>query len=59
MVDGLYILIQNKTKKLLIIPFSGVGRGPIRKDGRGDLISVQNKLFRIITMNPPCTTNMF
>jgi hypothetical protein len=56
MVDGLHILTQNRTKKPLAIVLSGVGKGSRERDSKDDLINV---LFRMVTMNPPCTTNIF
>jgi hypothetical protein len=41
MVDGLHILIWNKTKKPLAL--SGAGREQRKRDGRGDLTNVQYK----------------
>jgi hypothetical protein len=38
MVDGLQILVGNRTKKPVAITLSGAGRG---RDGRGYLINVQ------------------
>jgi hypothetical protein len=43
MVDGLHILIWNKTKKPLAITLSGSGRGITGRDNGGDLTNVQYK----------------
>jgi hypothetical protein len=43
MVDGLHILVGNKTKKLLMIALNGVGRGLRGRDGGRDLTNVQCK----------------
>jgi hypothetical protein len=41
MVDGLHILIQNRTKKPLVIVLSGVGKGLRVRDCGGVLTNVQ------------------
>jgi hypothetical protein len=43
MVDGLQILIWNRTKKLLAIALSGAGEGLKGQEGRDDLTNVQYK----------------
>jgi hypothetical protein len=43
MLDGLHILIMNKTKKPLAIALSWAGRGLRGRDHRGDLPNVQYK----------------
>jgi hypothetical protein len=43
MVDGLHILIQNRTTKPLAIAPSGEGRGWRGRAGGEDLTSVQSK----------------
>jgi hypothetical protein len=43
MVDGLHILIWNRTKKPLAIALSGVGRGLKRREDGDDLTNVQYK----------------
>jgi hypothetical protein len=40
MVDGLHILIQNRTKKPLAIVLSGAERRSKGRDGGGDQINV-------------------
>jgi hypothetical protein len=55
MADGLHIHIQNRTKKPLAIALSQGGRGPRRGAGGGDQPMYNISLFRIVTMNPPCT----
>jgi hypothetical protein len=52
MIDG--FLIRNRTKKPVAIVLSGTGRRLRKRVGGSDLISVQNKLFGIVTMNPLC-----
>jgi hypothetical protein len=54
MADGLHILTRFVTKKPLLIALSGAGRG-LRGSwwGRSNI-----SLFGIVTMNPPCTTNI-
>jgi hypothetical protein len=42
-VDGLHILRQNRTMKLLAIPLSGVGRSWGGRDGGGEITNVQHK----------------
>jgi hypothetical protein len=60
MVDGLHIILQNRTMKLLAIALSGVGKG---KGGEmvGAIEPMCNiSLFGIVTMNPPtCTMNIY
>jgi hypothetical protein len=46
MVDGLHLLIWNRTKKPTIIAFSGVRRGLRERDNGGDLTNVQWKTIR-------------
>jgi hypothetical protein len=43
MVDGLHILLQNRTKKPLAIVLSGPGKESKERGGGGDLINVQCK----------------
>jgi hypothetical protein len=43
MVDGLHILIQNRSKKPLAVALSGAGRWLRGRDGGGDLTNVQYK----------------
>jgi hypothetical protein len=43
MVDGLHVLIRNKTMKLLAIALSGVWRKLRGRDSKGDLPNVQYK----------------
>jgi hypothetical protein len=43
MVDGLHILIWNRTQKPLAIALSGVGMGLTGRDDGGDLTNVQYK----------------
>jgi hypothetical protein len=43
MVDGVHVLIWNRTKKPLAIPLSGAWRGSRVRDGGGDLANVQYK----------------
>jgi hypothetical protein len=43
MVDGLHILIQNRTKKPLAIGLSGVGNESRGRDIGGDLTNLQHK----------------
>jgi hypothetical protein len=40
-VDGLHIFILNRTKKLLAIALSGVGRGLSGRNDGGDVTNVQ------------------
>jgi hypothetical protein len=46
MVDGIQILIWNRTMKPLAIVLSGVGRGWKGRDGGIDLTNVKYKLIR-------------
>jgi hypothetical protein len=57
-VDGLHILIQNRTMKLHAIALSGMGRGSRRRDGESNLTNVNISLFGIVTINIPCTMNI-
>jgi hypothetical protein len=41
MIDGLHILIRNRTKKPLAIALSGAGRGLRGRDNGGDVTNVQ------------------
>jgi hypothetical protein len=59
MVDGLCILMQNKTKKPLAIALSGVGRASRRRDSGGDVTMYNISLFGIVTINPVCTMNIY
>jgi hypothetical protein len=43
MVDGLHILVLNKTKKTLAIAFSGMGRALMGREDGDDLTNVQYK----------------
>jgi hypothetical protein len=43
MVDGLHILIWNRTKKPLVIALSGMGRVLSGRDNEGDLTNVKYK----------------
>jgi hypothetical protein len=43
MVDGLHILIWNRTMKPLAITLSGVGRGVKRRNDGDDVTNVQHK----------------
>jgi hypothetical protein len=43
MVDGLNMLIPNRTKKPLAIGFKWAGRGLRGRDGGGDLTNIQYK----------------
>jgi hypothetical protein len=58
MVDGLYILTQNRTKKPLAIVLSGWGGGR-GGETAGAISAMYNiSLFGIVTMNYLCTTNI-
>jgi hypothetical protein len=43
MVDGLHILVWNRTKKHLAIALSGVGSASRERDNGDDLANVQHK----------------
>jgi hypothetical protein len=58
MVEGLHINIQNRTIKSFAIALSGAGRRLKKGNSGSNLTNVQYKLFRIVTMNPPCTMNI-
>jgi hypothetical protein len=51
MVDGLHILIWNRTKKSLEIALSWVGRGLRVRDNGGNVNNVQYKSNWIVTIN--------
>jgi hypothetical protein len=52
MVDGLHIHVRNRTKKLLAMVLSGVGRGLMGRNGWVILPIYNISLFGIVTMNP-------
>jgi hypothetical protein len=51
LVDGLHILIRNRTKKPLAIALSGAGRGSRGRDDGGDVTNIQYKPIWIVTTN--------
>jgi hypothetical protein len=62
MVDGLHTHIQNRVMKSLAITLNEVKSGVHRGGGNGgDETQPMYKLrlFRIVTMNPFCITNIF
>jgi hypothetical protein len=57
MVDGLHILIQNRTVKPLAIALSGVGRTRGTWWGQANQCTYV-RLLRIDTKNPPSSMNI-
>jgi hypothetical protein len=53
MVDGLHILVRNRTKKSLAIALSEVERGLRGRESGGNITDVQYQSNRKVTMNPP------
>jgi hypothetical protein len=53
MVDGLYILTGNRTKKPLTIGLSGVGRRLRERNDGGDLTKVEQKFNQNFHYQPP------